>query len=149
MTGKCNGIFTRGPKKGQVCGRECKEGQTCTVHSKSGFEYRKSLGASKQFDNLVERTVETLENYQEILETLQRNLDETEQILYGIRIFLKDDTIDKTKHVNYIPFHNDNKHHAHAKKKTITKKKGTIKSEIKDVESKIEILEKVKELYNN
>lgn len=149
MSGKCNALFTRGPKKGLVCGRECK-GKKCIVHSKSGFEYRKTLGAAKQFDGLVERTNDTLENYKEILEVLNKNLEETEQVLYGIRVFLKDDTLDRTKHVVYVPFDEDNNmHHARSKKKTITKKKGTIKGEIEDVKSKIAILEKVKEIYNN
>lgn len=147
MPGKCIAVFTRGPNKGKTCGRAC-VGRKCAVHSEKCHEYRAITGASKKYDTLVTKTQEILNDYENVMNVLEKDKDLVDRKLYGIRLFLGDPGMIRNKHYNYIPFPDDTKQNALSKKVTLTKKRGTIVAEIDEVRQRMITLEKVKKVYN-
>jgi hypothetical protein len=147
MSGKCKAVFTRGPNKGKLCGRECK-GKKCPIHTEKCGEYRSILGISKRYDNLVSKNTALIIDSEAALRILEKDKDIVEKKLYGVRLFLKDDGLVKIKDYKYIPFAPNTKHNAAMKKKTLIKKRGTIIGEMNDIQNKIDTLQGIKKLYS-
>jgi hypothetical protein len=147
MISTCKAVYVRGPRKGQVCGKDCK-GRKCPVHTDKCKEYRTIVGTTRKYDTLVEKTNDLLDSSNEVLNVLEKDKDTIERKLYGVRIYLRDNSLVKIKNYNYIQYEHNTKQNAILKKKTMVKKRGTIIGEIEDIKRKIEILERVKNIYN-
>lgn len=142
----CKVILEKGPKKGQKCGKPCKKGNKCGSHQNGRPEYAKVICVTRRYNALLTKINGIKKQCADIVDVLRATREINNKKIYGIRIFLNDETLKKDDKYEYTPYNETHKHNALYRKMVLEKRNKVINDNIKDMKKYSENLGEMKEL---
>lgn len=148
---RCNAIVTQGKRKGERCNNYCEKGSNkCMYHNTVNSAFKKKNYLDKKYSNIGKKIEVVLNEKLELLAEYRSEIKLIDRKIYGVRLFIKDDTLKEVKDYDYVPYDGSKiVHNAKNKIVTLNKKKEHL-IEAKDLlKNDIRSLAKAKKIFIN